>query len=73
MLYRPDQQELLILGQLAKQHHGRALVGVLEAELKVVKLRLVEASDIELVRQLQGRAKLLQEILSLLAEQARKD
>lgn len=69
-LYRPDQKELIALGQLVKMPHGKALVEVLEAELKVTQLRMLDTSETDLIK-LQGRGKFLLDFLTLLREQAK--
>lgn len=67
MLYRVEQVELLQLARLVQTRDGATLKAVLEAELKVSVKHLVASDDSQKTLKLQGRVKLLEELLDLLA------
>jgi hypothetical protein len=73
LLYRPNPKEMLGLAQLSRVPSLEALTDVFKAELMTTQSLMVKADMDSQLRQLQGRAQLLQGFLDVLEQARRKD
>lgn len=72
LLHRPEPKQLLEIAGLMKHHHSQGLIEILKAELVTTQSLLVD-TDEQNVHRLQGRGRLLKDLLQLLQDQAKKD